>query len=87
MFDLYEEESFDPIGVAEIAEKLGVTRQKVASLKHHGKLPEPTKVLKCGPLWDAKEITGGNNDKQRNTNTTIKAMEYQFDKTNGQRFR
>ena len=54
MFDLYEEESFDPIGVAEIAEKLGVTRQKVASLKHHGKLPEPTKVLKCGPLWDAK---------------------------------
>ena len=56
MFDLYEEESFDPIGVAEIAEKLGVTRQKVASLKHHGKLPKPTKVLKCGPLWDAKEI-------------------------------
>jgi|TARA_R100001460_G_scaffold53149_3_gene92107 hypothetical protein len=47
---------FDPISVAEIAEMLGVTRQKVASLKHHGKLPEPKKILKCGPLWDAKEI-------------------------------
>ena len=35
---------------------LGVTRQKVASLKHHGKLPKPKKILKCGPLWDAKEI-------------------------------
>ena len=35
---------------------LNVTRQKVASLKHHGKLPAPKKVLKCGPLWDAKEI-------------------------------
>ena len=47
---------FDPISVAEIAELLGVTRQKVASLKHHGKLPKPKKILKCGPLWDAKEI-------------------------------
>jgi len=57
MFDMYEEIEFDPIGVAEIADLLGVTRQKVASLKHHGKLPEPTKVLKCGPLWDANEMT------------------------------
>ena len=70
MFDLYEEESFDPIGVAEIAEMLGVTRQKVASLKHHGKLPEPKKVLKCGPLWDYKQIfiyinNGGIKDNRR----------------------
>ena len=56
---MYKEEdsgSFNPIGVAEIAKMLNVTRQKVASLKHHGKLPAPKKVLKCGPLWDAKEI-------------------------------
>ena len=56
---MYKEEdqgSFNPIGVAEIAKMLNVTRQKVASLKHHGKLPAPKKVLKCGPLWDATEI-------------------------------
>jgi len=48
---------FDPVSVAEIAEMLGVDRQKVASLKFHGKLPEPKKILKCGPLWDTEEIT------------------------------
>ena len=47
---------FDPVSVAEIADMLGVERQKVASLKYHGKLPQPKKILKCGPLWDAKEI-------------------------------
>tara|TARA_R100000654_G_scaffold51040_3_gene77267 strand:+ start:1163 stop:1363 length:201 start_codon:yes stop_codon:yes gene_type:complete len=47
---------FDPVSVAEIAEMLGVDRQKVASLKFHGKLPQPKKILKCGPLWDSKEI-------------------------------
>lgn len=47
---------FDPVSVAEIAEMLNVDRQKVASLKFHGKLPQPKKILKCGPLWDAKEI-------------------------------
>ena len=69
MYDMYKEK-FDPIGVAEIADLLGVTRQKVASLKHHGKLPEPTKVLKCGPLWDKEKITiyvnnGGIKDNRR----------------------
>ena len=57
MFNIDDKLKFDPIGVAEIAKMLGVTRQKVASLKHHGKLPTPIKVLKCGPLWDAKEIS------------------------------
>ena len=63
-------ESFNPVSVAEIAEMLGVTRQKVASLKHHGKLPKPKKILKCGPLWDAKQIAihinnGGITDNRR----------------------
>jgi len=49
--------NFDPVSVAEIAEMLNVDRQKVASLKFHGKLPEPKKILKCGPLWDKSEIT------------------------------
>ena len=47
---------FDPVSLAEIAELIGTTRQKVASLKFHGKLPAPIKTLKCGPLWDKKEI-------------------------------
>jgi hypothetical protein len=63
-------ESFNPISVAEIAEMLGVDRQKVASLKFHGKLPQPKKILKCGPLWDAKDIVihinnGGITDNRR----------------------
>jgi len=48
---------FDPVSNAEIADIMGVTRQKVSSLHFHNKLPEPYKVLKCGPLWDKKEIT------------------------------
>jgi len=61
---------FDPVSVAEIADMLGVERQKVASLKYHGKLPQPKKILKCGPLWDAKEIfifinNGGIQDNRR----------------------
>lgn len=48
---------FDPVSNAEIADIMGVTRQKVSSLHFHKKLPEPYKILKCGPLWDRKEIT------------------------------
>jgi hypothetical protein len=47
----------DPVSNAEIADIMGVTRQKVSSLHFHNKLPDPYKVLKCGPLWDKKEIT------------------------------
>ena len=47
---------FNPVSLAEIADMIGTTRQKVASYKYHGKLPDPAKVLKCGPLWDHDEI-------------------------------
>jgi hypothetical protein len=46
----------DPISVAEIAELTGLTRQKVASLKHWGRLPDPDKVIKACPLWDKEKI-------------------------------
>ena len=45
-----------PVSVAEIADMMGVTRQKVASLKHWGKLPKPDYVLKAGPIWDRSKI-------------------------------
>ncbi len=71
----------NPVSLAEIAEMLGVTRQKVASLNFHGKLPEPAKRIKACPLWDKEEIedfifTVGFNDRRRKdeekrtTNTT-----------------
>ena len=73
---------FDPVSNAEIAEIMGVTRQKVSSLHFHNKLPEPYKVLKCGPLWDKKEITmwlqknkmiktGDNNEAKITANNSI----------------
>ena len=49
-------DNFNPVSLAEISELTGLTRQKLASYKFHGKLPEPRKVLKCGPLWDKEEV-------------------------------
>ena len=56
MFNIENPIKFDPVSLAEIADLIGTTRQKVASLKFHGKLPDPVKTLKCGPLWDQNEI-------------------------------
>jgi predicted transcriptional regulator len=46
----------DPIGVSEIADMLGVSRQQVSQYKFHGKLPAPEKVLAQGPIWDKETI-------------------------------
>jgi len=46
----------DPVGVSEIADMLGVTRQQVSQYKFHNKLPDPKVVLAQGPLWDKTEI-------------------------------
>ena len=53
----------DPIGVSEIANMLGVTRQAVSQYKFHGKLPDPIKVLAQGPIWDKEDIEDFINDK------------------------
>ena len=35
----------DPVGVSEIANMLGVTRQQVSQYKFHGKLPDLSQLL------------------------------------------
>lgn len=46
----------DPVGVAEIAIRLGVKRQTVAAWKVRGILPEPDVTLAMGPLWSWDRI-------------------------------
>lgn len=60
----FEAETFRPstprgglAGVAEAAEILGVSRQRVAEIrKDHGEFPAPVADLKSGPVWDRVEI-------------------------------
>jgi len=42
------------VGVAEVAEMLGVTRQRVGQLR--GRLPEPLATLRAGPVWERSAI-------------------------------
>lgn len=42
----------DPVGVADIAIRLGVKRQTVAAWNHRGLLPEPEWERAAGPLWN-----------------------------------
>lgn len=44
------------MGVAEVAEALGVTRSRVHYLRGRDDFPEPKWNLKCGPLWDSTDI-------------------------------
>ena len=46
----------EPVSLAEIGDMTGLTRQKLASLKYHNKLPQAAVTLKCGPLWDFDKI-------------------------------
>lgn len=39
------------MGVAEVAQLLGVTRSAVSTWRRRGQMPEPWAVLECGPLW------------------------------------
>jgi predicted DNA-binding transcriptional regulator AlpA len=43
-------------GIAEIAEALGARRQTVAQWYNRGKLPNPTAILKMGPVWVGAKI-------------------------------
>jgi hypothetical protein len=44
------------LGLAEIAEVLGVSVNVVRMWKHRGKLPAPTHTLKAGQFWQGREI-------------------------------
>lgn len=48
--------ALDLVGVAEIADRLGVRRQTVAQWKIRGLLPVTVADLACGPVWEWKVI-------------------------------
>jgi hypothetical protein len=46
------------LGIAEIAESVGVPRGTVAQWHRRGQLPEPDALLKCGPIWSERSLNG-----------------------------
>jgi chromosome partitioning protein len=44
------------LGVAEVAELLGVTRQAVTNWKSRGNFPDPIANLKSGPVWGSSDV-------------------------------
>lgn len=47
----------DVLGTAEVAEVLGVTKQRIHALRKMVQFPDPIKVLASTPLWDRADIT------------------------------
>lgn len=45
------------VGIAETAERLGVTRQRASQLQAHRDFPEPVQVLRSGPVWRLDDLT------------------------------
>ena len=46
----------DPVGTADIAERLGVKQQTVAMWKYRGLLPEPRWTVSGLPAWEWSDI-------------------------------
>lgn len=46
----------DLLGVAEIADLLGVTRQRAWQLSRHADFPVPAAVLTAGTIWWGKDV-------------------------------
>lgn len=44
------------VGVAELAEMLGVSKQVISNRRRRGKLPEPLVTLKQGPIWNLAQF-------------------------------
>jgi predicted DNA-binding transcriptional regulator AlpA len=44
------------MGVAEIADLLGVTRQRVTQLAKVNGFPQPTLRLAAGPVWESADV-------------------------------
>lgn len=49
--DLEEPTYPEMLGVAEVAELLEVSKQRVSELRAAGRLPEPLNALRAGPVW------------------------------------
>lgn len=46
----------DPVGLAEIAERLGVRRQTANAWRHRGLLPEPRWTVSGAPAWNWSDV-------------------------------
>jgi len=46
----------DVVGTCEVADVLGVSKQRIHALRKDKRFPEPFKVLASSPLWDKREI-------------------------------
>jgi prophage regulatory protein len=53
------------VGVHEIAQLLGVTRQRVHALTRDPGFPPPIAVLAIGKIWDAHAVTAWNQTRRR----------------------
>jgi predicted DNA-binding transcriptional regulator AlpA len=46
----------DILGTSEVAEVLGVSKQRIHSLRQMKEFPEPVVQLASTPLWDRKDV-------------------------------
>jgi eukaryotic-like serine/threonine-protein kinase len=55
-----------PAGVSEVAEELGISRQRLAQLRQREDFPPPVVDLSSGPIWDLEHIRrwGANSSRQ-----------------------
>jgi hypothetical protein len=53
---LNEEKKMTPAGVTEVAEALGISRQRLAQLRQREGFPPPLVDLSSGPIWDLDHV-------------------------------
>ena len=46
----------DLLGLREVMEMLGISRQRIHQLEVGGSFPEPIVRLACGPIWHRPEV-------------------------------
>lgn len=56
-FDRRANEKPRLVGVGEVAKMLGVSKQRVSTLRHRDDFPEPVASLASGPVWRAGDLS------------------------------